>query len=71
MRWTHEPPNPLQHESEKMTKEHYSAKGVDTLQAIQQRCLKKYYKVPGKHQDWMDEVMNQMKQVSIETEQAE
>ena len=35
MRWTHEPPNPLQHENEKMTKEHYSAKGVDTLQAVQ------------------------------------
>ena len=49
MKWPYEPPNPLQHESERMTKDHYATKGIDSVHAIQQRCLDKYFQKEGMH----------------------
>ena len=53
MGWKPEPLNPLQHESEKMTMEHYAAKGVADESKVQQRCLQKYGADPAKRQPWM------------------
>ena len=46
MGWTPEPPNPLQHESERMTIDHYATKGVTNKVEVQQRCLRKYANDP-------------------------
>ena len=48
MKWEPEPLNPLQHESEKMTMEHYAAKSGDSKWEIQRRCLQKYANDPDK-----------------------
>lgn len=46
MEWKPEPLNPLQHETEKMTMEHYATKGIVSKWSVQQRCVDKYYGDP-------------------------
>ena len=53
MKWEPEPLNPLQHENEKMTLEHYATKGVDSKWEVQKRCCNKYAANRALRQDWM------------------
>ena len=53
MKWKPLPLNPLQHESERMTLEHYAAKGVDSAWQVQERCCVKYAANPDLSQPWM------------------
>ena len=57
MKWKPEPLNPLQHESEKMTREHYASKDIVTKWNTQSRCVDKYYGDPNKRQGWMAEFL--------------
>ena len=54
MKWKPLPLNPLQHESERMTLEHYAAKGVDSAWQVQERCCVKYAANPDLTQPWME-----------------
>ena len=54
MGWEPAPLNPFQHETEKMTKEHYAKRGCDDKWATQKRCVEKYAHSPEKRQPWME-----------------
>ena len=54
MKWEPAPLNPLQHETEKMTKEHYAKRGCDDEWATQKRCIDKYARDPALRQPWME-----------------
>ena len=55
MGWQPAPLNPLQHETEKMTKEHYAKRGCDDIWATQKRCVEKYAEDPALCQPWMQD----------------
>ena len=55
MGWQPAPLNPLQHETEKMTKEHYAKRGCDDIWATQKRCVEKYAEDPALCQSWMQD----------------
>ena len=55
MGWEPAPLNPLQHETDKMTKEHYAKRGCDDEWATRRRCVDKYARDPALRQLWMED----------------
>ena len=53
MKWTPEPPNPLQHLSDKTTLTYYAAQGSDSQWEARRRCVQKYGRDPKLRQKWM------------------
>ena len=48
MKWEPEPLNPLQHETERMTMDHYATKDITSSWKTQKRCFDKYFDAPDK-----------------------
>ena len=54
MKWEDEPPNPLQHESEKTTKDNYALHGSDNVAQARKRLVDKYFSDTALRQPWMN-----------------
>ena len=67
MEWEPAPLNPLQHETEKMTKEHYAKRGCDDAWRTQKRCVEKYAQDPALCQPWIKDWLqdSQIKQEDL------
>ena len=48
MQWSPEPPNPLQHLSDRTTLTYYAERGSDSIWEARLRCVQKYGKDPKK-----------------------